>query len=89
MEFILLIVILILILKNMATQTELAEELTALTATVAKIGTETSTLLTKISDLETALANAGNVSPEVQVALDALKSQVTVVDDLVPDAPTA
>lgn len=72
----------------MANQTELAAELTALTATVAKIGTETSTLLTKITDLETALANAGSVSPEVQAALDGLKAQVNVVDGLVPDAPT-
>ena len=76
--------------KTMATQEQLVADLTALTAQVTKIGTETSTLLTKVADLEAALSASGAaVTPEVEAALAALKSQVQVVDDLVPDAPTA
>lgn len=71
----------------MSTQAELAVILTELTAQVAKIGTETTATLQKVVDLEAALAAAGNVTPEVQAALDALKAQAQAVDDLVPDAP--
>ncbi len=71
----------------MATQKDLADSLTALTTQVAKIGDETAKLIRKIADLETALNNVDNVSPEVQTAFDALKAQVQVVDDAVPDAP--
>jgi len=70
----------------MATQQELTAQITAATEKLTKIGTETGTLLTKIEELKTALANAGNVSPELQAAVDALAAQAAVVDDLVPDA---
>lgn len=70
----------------MATSAEIAQGLTDLTAEVTKIGTETTTLIAKVADLEAAI-NAGTVTPEVQAAFDALKAQVKVVDDLVPDAP--
>lgn len=73
----------------MTTQTELAAGLAEIHATVQKIGTETSATLQKVADLETALANAGNVDPAVQEAFDALKASVKAVDDLVPDAPAA
>ncbi len=53
---------------------------------VTKIGTETSTLLVKITDLEAALAAGGNTTPEVDAAMEALKTQLKVVDDLVEDA---
>jgi chromosome segregation ATPase len=50
-------------------------------------------LNTRISELEEALAN-GNVTPEVQAALDAVKASLTelkaasqAIDDVVPDAP--
>lgn len=68
----------------MATQQELADQLTSLTAQLTKVRTE---VLTKISDLEAAIANAGQVSPEVQTALDALKTEVQAIDDINPDAP--
>lgn len=73
--------------KIMATQAELAQTLADVSAQVAKIGTETSATLQKVADLEAALASAGEVSAEVQAAVDALKAQVQVVDDLVADAP--
>ena len=71
----------------MTTQAELASQLNDVTALVTKIGTETQSLLDKITALEAALANAANVTPEVQAAFDALKAQAGVVDGLVPDAP--
>lgn len=72
----------------MAGQTELVTSLQTLTTQVAKIGTETAALQKTVADLETALGNQDNVSPELQSAFDALKVQVQTVDDLVPDAPT-
>ena len=72
----------------MATQAELAASLAVVSAQVTKIGVETSATLAKVAELEAALANAGNTSPEVDAALEALKAQVQVVDDLVVDAPT-
>jgi ubiquinone biosynthesis protein UbiJ len=75
--------------KIMLNQSELAVQLTALTTQVQHIGVETDTLKTKITDLETAINNGGTVSPEVESALNALKAQVQVVDDLVPDNVTS
>lgn len=72
----------------MATQAELVAELEAVAAAVAKIGTETSATLDRVAELEAALAAAGDVGPEVVAALDALKTQVELVDGLVPDSPT-
>lgn len=89
-----------LIRQIMATQAEIAAELNttkdrlaAATAKINKIGTETDTLLVKIKELEDVI-NAGTVTPELQAAFDAVKTQVdaletaaTVADDKVPDAP--
>lgn len=69
----------------MATQAQLATELALVSAQVAKIGTETQATLQRVADLEAAIANAGNTTPEVDAALAALKAQVQVVDDLVAD----
>jgi len=63
-------------------QVQLAQELAALQAQVDKANGE---ILQKIADLEAAIAAAGNVTPEVQAALDALKASVQSVDDIVPD----
>lgn len=70
----------------MATQAQLVEDLNAVSAQVAKIGTESTATLQKVTDLEAAIANAGNTTPEVDAAMAALKAQVQVVDDLVKDA---
>jgi hypothetical protein len=90
---ILLMAILLLTINNhlkqkfiMATQAELAQQLRDITAQNEKSRTE---ILAKIADLETALANAGNTSPEVDEAVAALKASVQTDDDIVPDAPTA
>ncbi len=68
------------------TQAELAQALRDAADEATKAKTE---ITQKISDLETAITNAGTTTPEVDDALAALKSAVQGVDDIVPDAPTA
>jgi hypothetical protein len=70
----------------MATQAEVVIQLQAVTQQVVKIGAETSALLVKIDELLAQLANVP-ATPELTAALDALKAQAQVVDDLVPDSP--
>lgn len=72
--------------KIMATEAQLVAQLNTLTQAVTKIGSETTTLIQKVSDLSAALADA-ETTPEVDAALAALQAQVQVVDDLVPDVP--
>jgi len=72
--------------KIMSTQAELAASLAAVSIQVGKIGTETAGLQAKIAELEAAIVAAGGTTPEVDAALEALKAQVQVVDDLVVDA---
>jgi hypothetical protein len=67
------------------TQEELKALLEAATAKAQKIGTETAALLQKITELLAIIAAGGNVTPEVQAAMDALTAQMQIVDDLVPD----
>ena len=69
----------------MATKAEFAASIEQVTAHVAKVGDETRTLIARISDLTAAVEAAGNSSPEMDTALEALKAQVAVVDELVPD----
>lgn len=71
----------------MATQEELAAQLTAAAAKAEKIGNETRSLLTRIEELLAALTAGATVSPEVQAAADAVSAQLEVVDALVPDVP--
>lgn len=73
----------------MSTQSEMAAEMATITAQVAKIGEESKATLQKVADLEAALGNQTGVTPALQSAFDALKAQVTVVDDLIPDVPPA
>lgn len=71
--------------KIMATQAEAAAQLTALNTELVKIGTETQALLDKVTALQAAADAAGNVSPELQAAIDGVVAQAKTVDDLVPD----
>lgn len=69
---------------------DITQGIVNLTTQVQKIGTETDTLIQKVSDLETVIASMGDaVPPELQAAFDALKAQVQVVDDKVADATPA
>lgn len=72
--------------KIMLNQTELAQQITQLTEQINKSKAE---ITGKLADLETALANAGNTTPEVDAALTALKTAVQGVDDIVPDGQPA
>ncbi len=73
--------------KIMATQTQHALDLKAVTDQVAKIGVETGKTLQKVTDLEALLAAGGNTTPEVDAAMADLKAQAQKTDDMVPDAP--
>jgi hypothetical protein len=73
--------------RIMATQAELATELQAVANQLTKIGSETSTLLQKITDLEAIIANGPTASQELIDAVAAVKAQAAIVDNLVPDAP--
>lgn len=53
---------------------------------LAKVSTETATLLQKVTDLETAAANADTPQSVLDAIAD-VKAQAKAVDDLVPDAP--
>jgi len=63
----------------MSKLSELAGNLTALTAVVTKIATE-------VQALKDALANA-EIPAEAQAALDNLSAALKAVDDINPDAP--
>jgi hypothetical protein len=65
-------------------QTDLAATLTALTEQTKKSFGE---INGKLAELDAAIAAQGNVAPEVQAALDELKSAVQLNDDLIADAP--
>jgi uncharacterized phage infection (PIP) family protein YhgE len=66
----------------MATQAQLAAQLTALATQAEKAKAE---VTTKLADLQTALDNAGSTTPEVDAALAALAAAVQATDDIVPD----
>lgn len=75
--------------KLMVTQAEVAADVGLVKDQLVKVGLETATLIDRIADLETAVANQADASPELVDAVAALKAQAQLVDDLVPDAPTA
>lgn len=68
----------------MATQSEAAQQLTSVLAVLDKIGSETTELLAEVEELK---AQATNVSPELQTAIDAVAERAQGIDDLVPDTP--
>jgi chromosome segregation ATPase len=70
------------------TQAELAAEMNQISTQLTKVAGESKQTLDKVKELEEALNNQENVSPELQSAFDNLKAQVLVVDDLIPDVTT-
>ena len=75
-------------LNSMSENTDKAlADLGAIKDQLTKIGTETATLLQKITDLENAAGNA-DTPQSVLDAIAAVKAQAQVVDDPVPDATT-
>lgn len=69
----------------MATQAEAAAELRAAKETILKIGLETDKLIQTVKDLEAAVGNQTNASPELLEALAEVKTQLGILDDKVPD----
>lgn len=67
------------------TEAEVAAALQALTVQVNKIKGEVAAKLQALAD---AIANQGNVTPEVEAALAELQAAVGQVDDLNPDDVT-
>lgn len=76
--------------RHIMDQAQLLNELNIANAGIAKIGRETRTLITLVDDLQSKLASSTNeLSPEIVAAVQALNSQIVVVDDLVPDVAPA
>src|SRR5882672_11577414 len=72
------------------TQQELVVEMQTLKGQITKIGTETTSLLTKITALQALIDAGGNtLTPETQAAWEEVKTAAQGVDDEVPDAPLA
>lgn len=76
---------LLIIEQNKAIIMTQAEELALLQAMKVQNEKAKAEILSKISALETAVANAGNTSPEVDSALADLKTSIQGTDDIVPD----
>lgn len=74
-----------LIRRVLMDQTLLAQELTNIKNQLDKAKAE---VMAKVADLEAALANAGQTTPEVDAALAALRGAAQAIDDLNPDTPT-
>ena len=77
--------------KILMTQAEALLEIQNLKAQSVKQGGETTTLLNKITELLAIIAGGGvgDVTPELSAAIADLKTQMQIVDDLVPDVPPA
>lgn len=72
--------------KIMATQAELVTQAKAQADTIAKIGLETDKLIQNVKDLQDAVNNQTNASPELVEAMGAVSTQLQQLDDKVPDA---
>lgn len=71
--------------KILMTQEEAVAKINELTAQTQKSNAEINQKLTELQD---ALAAAGNVTPAVEAALAGLAAVVQANDDLIADAPT-
>lgn len=73
----------------MATKEQTAADLDAIISQVGKIDTETLSLIDKVNELTAALDQLNDTPPEITAKIEALKAQVAIVDNRVPDAPPA
>jgi len=71
------------------TQAEATAALTATNETLVKVSNETDALLREIDRLnkalEAAMAAGGQVTPELQAAVEAVGTRANAIDELVPD----
>lgn len=70
-----------------ATQAEIVKQFQDANLTLAKIGTETDSLLTKIADLQRIIDGMTDASPELVDAMRAVSASIKALDDKVPDLP--
>lgn len=73
------------IIKMAKSQADVAADVRGLGVTLDKIGTETDALLLEVAELKDAVANSGNVSDELQSAVDAVVARAKSIDEKVPD----
>lgn len=75
--------------KIMDTQAQAADKIRGLTQTINKIGTETTATLNKVTALQEIIdaGNGGEISEELQKAINEAITSAKATDDLVPDAP--
>lgn len=73
----------------MANQAAAAQQVRDLTVTINKIGTETAATLDKVKALQEIIdaGNGGEVSAELQTAINEAIASAKATDDLTPDAP--
>lgn len=69
----------------MTTREEFAQQLLGVRDQITKVQGE---IVGKIAELEAAIAAAGEIGPEVEAALQAVKDALQPIDEIVPDAPT-
>lgn len=78
--------------KIMLSQAELTAGLLQIKTQVAKVAQEQSTrfdtLTAKIAELQAIIAAGGTIGPEVEAALQEVKTALQALDDTIPDAPT-
>ncbi len=84
MDYILAILLIYLTIKQHMNNSEAAAAIRGIGTQLEKAKTE---ITSKITDLETKLAAAGEVSQEVQDAINAVKTSTDALDNIVPDAP--
>ncbi len=72
--------------KMAKSQDELIAQVNEQGVKIDKIAGETRSLVDKVKELLEIIASGGPVKPELQAAVDAVDTQLQVVDDLVPDA---
>jgi hypothetical protein len=75
--------------RLMATQAEALEQVKALTETINKVSGETAATLQKVTELQAIIdaGNGGDISDELQTAINEAVAAAKKADDLVPDAP--
>ena len=78
------IVLIITKTKEIRIMSEIGDTLKGIADQLVKAKTE---IVNKITDLETALNNAGTLPADAQDALTALKTTAQALDDIVPDVP--
>lgn len=71
----------------MATQAEIVRQLQEANLTLAKIGTETDSLLVKIAELQKIIDGMTDATPELVDAMAAVSASIKALDEKVPDLP--